>query len=226
MTAKTKTRRFKLKNALSFYQKEWVVEVIESIEKDELFVYNPKDENAFCNSVDENGAELILSRAKTPISIKEWLPVGCQCIRLAGKIDTSSESAVACYSNNGAAVLWPDDAEYEPEGPSAFLGEIIILESASDKYSEHKFKFIMAHELVHVFDIMQYLVPAFIDWRSFWRCVLHEGCSCDLLNSQFDNKSRFVDSYGEENELAMIQEYWPSQANVWFDAFRQTNDGK
>ena len=93
-----------------------------------------------------------------------------------------------------------------------------------DITTEHKFKCIIAHELVHVFDMMRFVVPAFMDWRSFWTHVLEEGSACDILQSRFNCISSFVDCYGEESELAMIEEDWPSQAKIWFDAFRQNED--
>lgn len=232
LKTKTTTRKFKLENALLVHHFNWANEVIESIENDELLVYDPKDKDAFCNDFDENGAERLLSRAKTPISIKEWLCVGCQCIRYKyeGTDEKTSENAVACYRHNGPKVLWPAYSNWELEGPAAFIGEILILGQIRNECfsgsNENAFKFIIAHELVHVFDILKYVVPAFIDWQSFWKCVLGDGMSCDILQTQLNFKGLFVDSYGKSNELAMIEQYWPSQAKVWFDAFRQTSNGE
>lgn len=226
VNVKTKTRRFKFQNALGpKHLATWANEVIESIEKDELLVLDPKDKNALQIPQDENGAFVLGSGFKIPVSIKEWLAVGCQCIHFA---DCYKKDVVASYKHNSYDVLWPENAvDYKPEGPVAFVGEILIspmirdeMMGTNDITAEHKFKCIVAHELVHVFDILKFLVPAFMDWQNFWECVLDEGCKCDLLHSYFDDISNFVDSYGEINELAMIEEYWPSQAKKWFDAFR------
>jgi len=231
LKSRTKTRRFKLENALLYPNlSRWAGEVIDSIEKNELLVYDPKDKDAFYNEYDKNGAELILSRAKTPISIRDWLCIGCQYIRYKDRHADGkpSENEAACYQHNGANVLWPEYAAWEPEGPAAFVGEILIaprtLEEINlhdDIITEHKFKCIISHELVHVFDMMRFVVPAFMDCPNFWKCVLGEGSACAILQSQYNDVRGFVDCYGEINELTMIEEYWPSQANAWFDAFRQ-----
>ena len=230
LESKTITRKFNLENSLLYPNlKRWADEVIDSIEKDKLLVFDPKDEDALRSQSDENGAELILSGAKMPISIKEWLCVGCQCIRYKDRRGDgkAAPNEGACYQHNGAKVLWPEHPEWEPEGPAAFVGEILISPQTQDKMTsgddistENKFKWIVAHELVHVFDIMRFVVPAFMDWRNFWERLLDEGCSCDILQSRFHAITIFVDCYGEENELAMIEEYWPSQAKIWFDAIR------
>ena len=86
---------------------------------------------------------------------------------------------------------------------------------------ENKFKYVIAHELVHVFDSMIFIVPAFMDWPSFWENVLGGGGSCDVLLSLYMDTSLFVDSYGQHNELEQLKKYWPSQAETWFDAFRK-----
>lgn len=225
LKSKTKTRRFTLKNELYPYAfKKWADEVIQEIERDELLVYDPKDANALSNAFDENGEELLLSQAKIPISIREWLCVGCQCIRFTDPAPL--ENAVACYKYNVAEVLCPVYEDYKPEGPTAFIGEILISNQAREYTDEHKFKCIIAHELIHVFDMMRYIVPAFMDWRSFWKYVLGEGSRCDMLQTQFNDKGGFIDSYGEKKELAMIETHWPSQSKIWFDAFRKTNESK
>jgi hypothetical protein len=33
-------------------------------------------------------------------------------------------------------------------------------------------------------------------------------------------KNVFIDSYGKEEELLMVSEFWPQNAERWFDVFR------
>lgn len=226
MKNKIKTRNFKFQNGLLYpHVIKWVDEVIDSIENETLLVFDPKDKSALKTPFDETGAYVLNTRVKIPVSIKEWLPVGCQHIHYSNSYE---EKFVATFKNNAYQVLWPIHAEWKPAGPAVYLGEIIISNEiqnevfgANDIVTEHKFKCIVAHELVHVFDIMRLVVPAFMDWRSFWKCVLNEGSACEDLISYDDDVRRFVDSYGDIKELERIEEYWPSQAKKWFDAFRK-----
>ena len=233
LKTKIKRRQFKLMNRLEIPRAEkWANEVIEGIENDELLVFDPKDKNALDEVRDQEGNVKFLDRARTPVSISEWLCVGCQHIRFATRRqDRKEEGLLAYYQNNGAEVLWPWGLWSRPLGPSAFIGEIVISHSIrnmvrDDKSeAENKFKFIVAHELVHVFDRMRFIVPAFMDWDNFWRCVLQGGSNCEELMVRCQYVGLFVDSYGQKNELIRIEGYWPSQAKVWFDALRQEDEG-
>ncbi|NVL91283.1 MAG: hypothetical protein HWN69_09920 [Desulfobacterales bacterium] len=120
MKLKTKTinRKFELINCLSIPEaEEWANKVIEGIEDDRLLVFDPKDENALNEVLDQEGNDQLLDRAKMPVSIKEWLCVGCQSIRFAEHGDRKEEGLLAYYHNNGAKVLWP---WFRPLGPAAF----------------------------------------------------------------------------------------------------------
>lgn len=81
-----------------------------------------------------------------------------------------------------------------------------------------RLKFVIAHELTHVFDMVRLLVPAFKNWRKFWRNVLEEGLRCEDAARFYALHGTFVDDYGSENELAMVMQYWPSRAEEWFAA--------
>ena len=232
LKTKSKRRQFKLMNHLGIPEAErWANEVIEGIENDGLLVFDPKDENALHYVLDEEGNEQLLDRAKTTVSITEWLCAGCQCIRYAVSGDRKEEGLLAYYYNNSINVLWPLYATFRPPGPAAFIGEIVISSTVPDwscgdsSEVENKFKFIVAHELVHVFDWMRFIVPAFMDWTNFWGHVVGGGSHCDILISKCEHVGLFVDSYGQRNELIRIEEYWPSQAKTWFDAFRQGGEG-
>jgi hypothetical protein len=54
--------------------------------------------------------------------------------------------------------------------------------------------------------------------------VLDGGFVCKTLIERYQNVGLFADSYGEENELGVIEEYWPSQAKGWFEASRQDTE--
>jgi len=229
LKTKTKTRRFELKLCLPFPTyicEQYAKEVIESIEQDELLVFDPKDETALKEVTNKKGEILILDKAKMPVSIKEWLPVGCQYIRYANSsVDELKEGRLAFYKTNAHQVLWPVYAEHKPEGPAALMGEIIISGPDTDfddmTLYRDKFKCLIAHELVHVFEYMRFIVPAFMDWRNFWHIVVNDGSSADLLVSNLDMTNSPIDRYGTQLELACLQDYWPSQAQNWFDAFNR-----
>lgn len=224
---KTIERQFRFSTELAITEElslaqTWLEEVIDGIEKDELLVF-PADKEADLQSLQADGSILLNAGATEPVSIREWICVGCQRIRWGDLGEfIEQEDCIAAYRSNGHKVLLPPAATGKPVGPAGFLAEIVLNPgimqwvAAGDDESEAKFKFVIAHELVHVFDNMRLLVPAFRDWESFWDVVLHQGTACDIvLNLQFD-VDRFVDSYGEESELAMVREYWPSQADAWF----------
>ena len=66
--------------------------------------------------------------------------------------------------------------------------------------------------------MLRIVVPAFIDWQAFWKNALGEGTLSEDAAVMHHLKARLVDDYGTENELAMIEEFWPSHARKWFDA--------
>ena len=75
---------------------------------------------------------------------------------------------------------------------------------------------IIAHELVHVFNHMRFIVPAFKNWRSFWHTFLCCGWKANVLHSRLRDLNLYVDCYGEKGELESLKEFWPSQAERWF----------
>ena len=229
MKAKARKRVFTFKNYLDNPKaKVWANEVIESIEKDELLVIDPKDQSALDEEVNSEGHIVVNAQARIPVSIREWLCVGCQSIKFPSYYLEQEQGHSAWYSHNGAQVLWPSSALYQvPEGPAAFIGEIFISRKfwnyvlSEKSLSEKRFKFMFAHELVHVFDVMRYAVPAFLDWNNFWVRVLGSGAYCENLCSKLNMVQLFIDSYGKLNECLSIKEFWPSQADEWFNALRK-----
>lgn len=228
LNVKTKRRRFELKFCLPFPEyicEKYAKEVVESIEKDELLVFDPKDAQGLNVVLDDKGADLLLDRAKIPVKIREWLPVGCQCIRYE-KFEEFKDDSLGHYSCNALNVLWPVYSHHKPEGPAAFIGEIVIsknliLPNLKKPFFEDKVKCLIAHELIHVFDYLRFIVPAFLNWRSFWHTFIDEGLSSEDLCSRLGDISSFVDRYGSQIELSCLQEFWPSQAKKWFNAFRR-----
>ena len=239
---KTKQRTFRLINAIDTdtsppywpgpYQA--VNEVIRSIENDTLMVVNYEDDDALDAVVDDAGVEVLDHSCVVPVSIREWLPLGCQIIRFG---NPGPEGVTACYQNNAYAVLFAyGDMPFEdlwPLGPDAFLGEVLIRRekrwtNVGPDWAKHEdaFKFVVAHELTHVFDMLRLLVPAFRNWPAFWKHVLHSGTLTRGVMSLYNDMSLFVDDYGGENERGIVSQYWPSQADKWFSAFRQPSKHK
>jgi hypothetical protein len=144
------------------------------------------------------------SDAKLTVPLADWLAVGCQKIRWeeAGE-ESLLDGACGIYHSNSHLAFGAPYDESVPFGPSVYVGEIILpltIRSAfrSDLTPKkiaalvETFQFIVAHELIHVCDILTYLVPAFMDWRAFWKNVLNEGEATDLFLSRIDNISSFV----------------------------------
>lgn len=226
-TPKTIDRVFRFSNELSIetphdtYLDRWINEVIDSIEIKNLKVLDPGDKAASHSYYDEQGVEQLDGRCTLEVPLQEWLPVGCQCVRdYHNVLDHFRDDGIAAYIDNARIVLCPiGPVRTEIIGPSAFVGEIVISPDVK-KLSEDKFKCVIAHELVHVFDMMRLVVPAVIDWPKFKENVLEDGYACETIARRFANFQDFVDNYGQEDERQRLQEFWPSHADKWFDAFR------
>lgn len=210
---------------------EYAWEVVNSIERTTIQVADPHDQNGLAEKFDSGGAQLIDSDAKLTVPLADWLAVGCQKIRWEREPEEKvlPNNVFGCYFTNKDVVFGRPNDESHPSGPSVFVGDIIIsrkIQRAWVKYHEPEsvtdilrmFQFIIAHELVHVFNNLKYLVPAFMDWRSFWKNILTDGSSTDILHSRMSDKSLFIDSYGEKNELECVRDWWPSRAESWFQA--------
>ena len=214
LESKTIERNYEFVNCLNYpYAERWANDVIDSMENDELLVFDFADEKALDMVEDSDGAINPFVRATIPVKINEWLAIGCQYLRWQNHVidyDLDRKDAMAYYYSNAVKVLCPPHAEFDPQGPSAFLGEIILLDNVYDMVwqnhnnTEKKFKFIIAHELVHVFDNMRFLVPAFMNWASFYEHVLNDGGRNDILLNLIKNISGFLDNYGEKTELVSL----------------------
>ena len=207
---------------------EYAWDVVNSIEQTTIKVVDPYDRNAFDDITDATGAFLVDSDAKLTVDLEEWLAIGCQRIRWEHPAeDEVPKRAMGMFISNMHLALGGPDHDCEPLGPSIFVGEIVLRRQMQRAYlacntpteqSEFVqiFQFIVAHELVHVFDKLKYLVPAFLDWRAFSENILRQGSSADLVYSRLNNMTSFIDSYGEEGELESIRNWWPSRAEHWF----------
>lgn len=208
-------RTFKLHFDLGVYR-IWAEQVLECLENPILNVFDPGDSQALRNRSTDEGVWDILARATVPIDIWEWLPVGCQSIRF----QPFDDGRLACYWSNAQAVLFPPKGLHPPAGPAVFVGEILV-SCGFQPRSEGAFKFVIAHELVHVFDLMRFVVPAFQDWNRFWRNVLQEGnCNEEALLVHHELNSS-LDNRGIEAELDRIEEFWPSYVDAWHEDVAQ-----
>jgi hypothetical protein len=219
----TRIRQFRLRNNIDMpYPRRWVNEVIDSIGNNRIGIIDPKDDKALLSRKDKDGILNLWARTKCQVKIKNWLAVACQSISWDDTLKTNN-GYLAIYSHNAYNVFGETYLEEPPQGPGAFIGEIRIqpLDEYKKSQSEDKFKFILAHELVHVFDMMQYLIPAVMNWPAFWKNVLNCGTRLDLLYDRLQKLALFLDIYGSKHELESIKYYWPSQANKWFSAMRK-----
>jgi hypothetical protein len=100
-------------------------------------------------------------------------------------------------------------------GPAMFNAEIVLFDVPDD---EDGFKCTVAHELVHSFDFLRWLVPAVQNWRQFFNHALRGGEACEAVASALENRRLYLDDYGTMNELGEMRLYWPSHADRWFHA--------
>lgn len=204
-----------------------VQDTIDLIENDVLQVYRPNDESAF-DSIIKDGEEVMASHADYPISIREWLPCACQRIVFS---PYEQGKHLAAYCHNATVSLVPSDRTRFPPGPVGFSGEIRFTQAVLDLIQEiastdndravDAFRCIVAHELVHVFHIMMILIPAFIDWDSFWEGPMGSGHNRDDAMRIYEAHAMTLDRYGSDDERDWIAAYWPTYADKWFDALRR-----
>ncbi len=225
------TRTFRTEVILPPPLKKWTWEVINGIENDEVRVFDPEDLHALDEVEDPDSKLRVDAELKIPVRVTEWLCVACQSIRLPGEQSddrssrTASGNVIAWYRSNAVDVLFPPGGVSTPPGPAALSASVIVQQDwalglRGDESAEAKFKCVMAHELVHVIDAMKLIVPAFMNWRAYWRMLLQEGSACEAAAIRYGQIASFVDDYGTENEMAMIQCYWPSQGEAWFRALK------
>jgi hypothetical protein len=205
-----------------------VVKILDSIEKDTIAVYNPDDEDAFQPVWNDKGELLLHERATLEVNIADWLCAACQRMRLDNESDVNREGrtdrTLAWYENDSRKTLFNVNSMLQPPGPAAFTGEVVLttgatdLIEAEDGTGSDKFCWVVAHELVHVIEAMRVIVPAFMDWETYWSVALQNGVAGDSAVEIATHESLFLDEYGSENELAMVKQYWPSHADVWFSA--------
>lgn len=188
----------------------------------------PSDEKAF-GPRDRGDTHATVMRE---VRILDWLSAACQVIRMESVDEAEQleqrEQTVAWYRQNSAETLFPSFAEHRPPGPAAFMGEIVLTQShalplllARDQRSHDALRFVLAHELVHAFESLPFIVPAFVDWDTYWEVGLASGCDSDEACFLKSRHAVTLDDYGGAGELRAIKRYWPSSAKVWFDAFRR-----
>ena len=230
-------RRFGLKICVNGRYKEWIQDVIRGIEKETLLVFDPKRTNSFsdinrCDKIDR----FIEEKATLEYSISEYLPLACQCIRFMDeKIDTelkkqkdTKSDISACYcSNIEKTILFPRNNGLI--SPSAFIGEILlcfdITQLSCYRYeSEKPFKYLIAHELVHAFNHMRFIVPAFFNWDSFWQKSLNSSIDCSKARTALKKVNGNIDKYGTDIELKELQKYWPNNAEEWVNAWQDLRE--
>ena len=205
-------------------------DLVASVEREDIMVVDPHNRHALDEVTDSDGAILVNADATLAVKLADWLSIGCQRIRWEHMQETEvPKTAYAMYTTNIRKVFGGPFQESAPLGPAAFVGEIVIrrqlqramLACAREGEAENSmqiFQFIIAHELAHVFDALKYLVPAFMDWRKFYKDVLCDGTATEAVYSRMGWLSGMMDEYGYKNELGGIQQWWPSRAEQIFKA--------
>ena len=189
-------------------------QVIDLIEVSEIKIFRPDFQDFTIN-------ENILAGASVSVSLKEWLPVICQCVywfRLAKDDDPDTVAQYQC--NLSPALIPPNGQEMPPVGPAAFYAFIGPSKENQEFICQDGkvFAHTLAHELTHAFRHMPFVIPAFLDWPTYKETT---EFSSDIYLDAVETTQKFVDSYGEANELAEVQEFWPDDlAEEWFNAFQ------
>ena len=163
------------------------------------------------------------------VEVGDWFACVCQRIRREDESDVGSSrpfrtpETVAWYTNNFAPTLLLWDGMARPVGPAGVSAEIVLTTDAEKKLLDgdaDAFRWVVAHELTHALDFMQWVVPAFQDWDAFCQHANAFGSTADDIIEHLWHHATVLDDYGSDNELAMIERYWPGHARTWFDAYR------
>lgn len=233
-------REFKLFVADDIFS-DLVLDVLAKLENDVLHVFSPDDESAFVQgaevpqgtsreagsppsaSATENRQVQALNvseRARLPVSIREWLPVGCQWIGY-WPTDVENVRTNAVFKSNADQVVFPFNSPHRPVGPVALQSQILLQPPCREVLTERgddAVRWIIAHELIHAFDLMRVVVPAVMDWNLFWNKALRQGDACLDARDLYDHQSLCLDVYGEAGEFLGVAEHWASHAEKWFVA--------
>lgn len=197
-----------------------VREVIRDIVPETVCVFRPDEEPL------HEGVDLPSFEPRLEVNIGKWLPDSCQAIRRRNPWERMEASHLAEYATNGGRVLWPLKASQMPDGPGAFQSSVIVSEeflskAKRDSKGELCVKGVIAHELVHALHAMRYIVPAFLDWRTFWEVFLRRGAKCTPLHACWRRSGRDLDECRSDGELTELRRYWPSKAEAWVAALRE-----
>ena len=225
---RTLTRQFSLEVSGPPPLEQIVLDVLAKLERTKTGVYSSDDDRAFGPGDDGHGQ----SGSTREVKILDWLSTACQVIRIEGVEESRhfnvSNQTVAWYRQNADETLFVSFAEHRPPGPAAFVGEVVLTQShalpllfARDQRSHDALRFVLAHELVHVFEMLPFIVPAFENWDAFWNVALGSGCDSDEARRLRSVHAITLDDYGGDGELKAIEEYWPTCAKTWFNAFRR-----
>lgn len=220
-----------------------VLDVLERLEDDVLRVYSPDDPSVFVPDYEAPlrvgvrtdvsvvvpsrtvrgpaTKEIIGRKATLPVSIREWLPVGCQWIGLY-ESRYASDDGLGLFWTNAHDALFPLEAPHRPLGPVALDSKIMLQTNCIDllqSRGEDAVRLIIAHELVHAFDLMRIAVPAVMDWETFWNVALAQGDHCEYANDLYRIQASVLDDYDNLNEFLGIADRWGSQADAWWVAY-------
>ena len=215
---------------------QFVKDVINNIENDTMKVHEPNYSYFYPCKKNEIYDEIknidTIENEKTMIiNIKEWLGVGCQSIRWEyggepdehfGYTNKTRLSIGAHYIHNFTETILPGYTHSKPLGIEAFVGEIIIANKIKeqcfaynpDMFSnifENSIKYMIAEQLLFTFINMQHLIPAFMDWDSYWKSSAEYGHMCGQL-FEFYRKSLLL---SEESKKTLMEKYWPSHVKEW-----------
>lgn len=202
----------------------WLDPVVESV----LNAIEVPTINVFRTDLADTSGTLVdgvweLPEGSVSVPLLEWLPVACQRVAWSTKLHLP---ALGGYRHNLFQSLLVIDEERPPTGPAGYAAQIVVNQSwfwDKANYNPDAFHCIVAHEFVHVFRFMPFIVPAFQDWGTYWGAV---ECWQPDDRNLVNYLNSFVDDYGGPNELSELQAWFPDElAGQWFSALRSTKAG-
>ena len=164
-----------------------------------------------------DGSADVLANAKIPVKIREWLPVAVQSVTWD---EGAAPDVYGCYRHNINEALFAPDSTLDPPGPAAYWGRVSVNQRLAG--SPGAVMCVVAHELVHAFRFLPFLVPAFLNWRRFREA---NGLSGDLLLNHLMALNNFLDDYGQA-EIQELETFWPAKnVREWVKEFSAVEKG-
>lgn len=220
--AKSVTREFRLSINLPEPFGKWANEVIASIENPFVWAFYPDD----CTALDFPRMSYVQGSGRMQrVNLYEWLPVCLQECNLYthgdNRIMEDFFSLGGLCSAIYASNIRTSVLSVSPvcPGPFGFHGRISFFSDmlvGRRRNKETHFKGLIAHELIHAFNAMSFIVPATLDWSAFQNQFLGGNTDREMKASEWlCNENKSLDLYRRNIDIEILSKWWPSYAEKW-----------